>query len=174
MTREQFAKGMAWLAGVFPNSAPQPAGIEAYYAVLQDLDPEVLHAACLKYTSEPHEFFPKPGQLRQEVADMVALADAVPDPWTAWEEVNQQMRAIGSYGEPDFSHRIIRKAVDAVGGWNYLCLSENIVADRARFIEAFSSMHARANDEVRMLPQLKEMAQRLALPGRRKELTDGK
>ena len=31
-----------------------------------------------------------------------------------------------------------RRAVDAIGGWRQICFSENITADRARFLEAYS------------------------------------
>lgn len=52
-------------------------------------------------------------------------------------------------------------AVDAVGGISYLRQSADVVADRARFLQAYEAMRTREQEHARMLPEVRQVVQRL-------------
>jgi hypothetical protein len=69
------------------------------------------------------------------------------------------MRRVGYYRPcPEFSHPAIGKAVRAIGGWRYLCSSENTVSDRARFFETYERFREQAHREETMPELTKEVA----------------
>lgn len=67
-----------------------------------------------------------------------------------------------AWGFPD---PLVGKLVRAFG-WRDLCLSENAVADRARFIPAYEQEQRREREQARLTPALLEFQQehRAALP----------
>ena len=81
-----------------------------------------------------------------------------------WEKVS---RAIGHYGmyqeqaAMESFDEVTREVVKRLGFQN-ICLSENIVADRARFAEIYQAIQRRKRTEVNIgsaLPNLREMVQ---------------
>lgn len=62
----------------------------------------------------------------------------------AWGEVLEQVGRTGSYGVPEFSTELIKKAVQCVG-WRDICLSENIGVERAHFLRAYDRLIEREN-----------------------------
>ncbi|MFZ6029376.1 MAG: hypothetical protein ACOYYS_16820 [Chloroflexota bacterium] len=63
----------------------------------------------------------------------------------------------------------MRWSAQAVGlfGWRYLCLSENPVADRSHFIQAYQALRENARREGRRAQQVTEFIAALKCPGRR-------
>jgi len=57
----------------------------------------------------------------------------------------------------------IEAAVRAIGGWERLGNSDNDIADRARFIEAYNMLAKRRRDTTLMLSEVRELTKRLAM-----------
>ena len=158
MDELEFGKALAVLEDAYPRYTLEPRVVRTWYAILGDLDADLLKAAVLQIASENRPFLPAPGEVRQCAFNLVDQQSGVPTAWDAWAEVT---RRFGTHSDdrslPDFSHPLIRQAVDAVGGWRVLCMSTNAVADRARFVQAYEAMAKRERTQSRMLPQVREV-----------------
>lgn len=106
----------------------------AYFMALADIPDEVLIQAVSEHIAHSDEF-PTIAGLRR-----LALAGQYPAPGDAWGEVARQMQEVGRYRTPVFSHSVITQAVDQVGGWQALCESDNLVADRAHFLRIYEEL----------------------------------
>jgi hypothetical protein len=122
-----------------------------YVRELRDLDPEVLEVAA-RQLIRTTTFMPKVHEVL--VAVRAVVAGQQPDPGEGWIEVVESFSAVGRYGRPRWSHPLIGRAVEAIGGWRWLCDSENPVADRAQFIRAYERLAARAEREELLVPAL--------------------
>lgn len=163
--RHEFQKVMGVLAAAYPRFELQPATISAYHAVLSDLDLNLLKAATL-HLAATSKWFPAASEIRQTAFELVERESGVPDASQAWRAVMREVSRVGHSQPPDFGHAAIGEAVEAVGGWRQLCLSDNPVSERMRFIQAYEMMLQRERATMRMLPQVKEIAQKLAAPKR--------
>ena len=62
----------------------------------------------------------------------------------------------------DWSHPLIQRAIDGVGGWQALKDPQaNAAADRARFLEAFTVYAARERRDRDMLPCVRQAVERI-------------
>lgn len=168
------------LGGIWPDQGPRDeTGIEAYVEALIDLDPILLESAVLQVITTS-KFYPKPAEIREAAIDLEFKAEGLPDPYEAWEMVMTAVR--GGAGHPlvGGDHRaqvpqVVAKAVRYIGGWTQLAMSDNTVADRARFIDAYREVLKREDHDRRMLPKVREhvkaLADDLRIDGR-KALTD--
>lgn len=122
---------------------------DLYPMALADIDDNLLRAAALRHVDESN-WFPKISELRKAAA-RIAQPEAL-DPAEAWGQV---VKAIPIYGAtiagadgpgiPPFDDPLTAAVVRQFG-WNNLCWSENPVADRARFIEAYERQAQRAQE----------------------------
>ena len=160
--RMEFMKILAALAALWPRFKLETATIDAYYAILGDLNARLLEAATLQIGSEARPFFPAAGELRQCAFDLLDRQAGIPTAWDAWAEVSKRFGTHGHASLPEFSHPLIKRTVDGVGGWRELCMSTNNVADRARFVQAYEALARRERMQFRMLPEVHEVIKRLA------------
>jgi hypothetical protein len=136
---------------------------KAYIATLADIDGELLKAATLRYIeNNQYPRIATPGELRQYAAEIVTQAQGLPAGAEAWGEVMKQLRDVGSWGAPSWSSPMIAAAVQDVGGWMYLCMTENVTADRARFIAAYDERMKRRTQDMMQLPASTRYQERLA------------
>lgn len=105
-----------------------------YFMALADIPDAALIRAVSEHVAHEDDF-PTIAQLRR-----LALGDNYPSPGDAWGEVMRQMREVGGYRSPDFSHVLIGQAVEHIGGWQALCKSDNLVADRAHFLRLYGEL----------------------------------
>lgn len=151
-TEREVASIVAIIGAAYPNFNATEMTIEVYFRTLSDLDFELLKTAALHAIAEPgRKFAPSVGELRGAVSEILQRASGMPSSFEAWEEFLQQVRAVGHTGIPQFSHPLVTKTVRVLG-WRDLCLSENQVADRARFVQAYEQFVERANRDMSMLP----------------------
>ena len=68
----------------------------------------------------------------------------------------------------------LAKCVDAVGGWRALRMSDNTVADRSQFVRVYDAIAAREREDRLMLPEVRELAKRLAGRVEAEALPEGK
>jgi len=160
-TEKAVIQVMGALAAAYPSFALTDATIAVYSRVLFDLPDELLQTAALDAISKCR-FFPSVSELRDAALAIRTNSMAQISAFEAWDEVCRLIRDQGHGSTPDFSHPWIAAAVRQSGGWVRLCMSENSVADRARFLEAFADAQRRNLEAERTLPQVRELALRLA------------
>ena len=154
-TEEQTAVLVAMIGAAYPNFKATEMTLDVYYQTLKDLDYDLLKAATLHAIAQPRRAFaPSVGEIRGAVSDILQQSSHMPSSFEAWNEFLQQARAVGHMGTPEFSHPLVAKTVKVLG-WRELCLSENQVADRARFIQAYEQLAERASRDMVMLPSVK-------------------
>lgn len=162
-------KVLAFLAASYPNFKLQPETVEAYAEMLADVPPDLLKAAA-KQCVAASRFFPTVAELRDAALALMPQQSGLPTAGEAWAEVCQQIRRTGSYGKPEFSTPLIGRAVDSMGGWKMLCMSEDPMPDRAHFFRVYEALAQRATAQAKMLPEVRVLAEEL----RAKALGDGK
>jgi hypothetical protein len=189
-TKEEITKILMTLLASFPAFQPKVRAEEmrdAYHAILGDLEAERLMKAAVHLCST-QRFFPAAAELRAAYFELAERASDVPSAQDAWAEVCYRLRVkfryvegrgiqvsrlmrehawggsfeVGAPTAESWSNPLIQKAIDAIGGWVMLCHSENEVADRARFLEAYNVYLARERETVRMLPGVQQVVKRLA------------
>lgn len=139
----------------FPNWKPTADTSEVYFKLLQDIDGEELKVAVLHCLSESgRAFAPSIGEIRGAVSELRRMSYNVPSSYEAWQEVLMQFAEAGYYNTPKFSHPLIAEAVRRMG-WRQLCLSEDQIADRARFIQCYEQLTNRATKEDILLPEVR-------------------
>lgn len=66
----------------------------------------------------------------------------------AWADICAAIRKYGQYRTPKLDDDKARRAMEMIGGWRYVCLSENEMSDRARFVEAYDALADRERVDV--------------------------
>lgn len=85
------------------------------------------------------KFVPKIAEIREAVQTLVVGEKRTG--LEAWGDVMLAMRSVGHMGWPEFTDKATARVVAALG-WRDLCLTENAVSDRARFVDAYESIVA--------------------------------
>ena len=156
----EIAKLVGVMATAYPNIQASEQMIESYATLLRDLPLDVLTISVQQCMVES-EFFPTIAKLRNKVLEITA--PVAPEPLEAWGIVLKEIQRVGFYHSPTFNDPIITKAVDCIG-WQTLCSSENVVADRAHFSKVYEGLLRQAENDRRMLPaakQIREGVQRM-------------
>ena len=137
---------------------------------LADIPDDLLRAAAKTVLSEA-VFFPKVADVRAMAFRLQKDAHNVPEAEEAWGQLIRWLRATAHILCDDGVIRKkpplpdhIQKAVDAIGGLEVFGTSDNAVSDRARFIAAYERFMERAKHQATMLPEVKQLLQRAALP----------
>lgn len=189
--KKQVSELLAMLAASFPafkktfdalNDGSLREMVHAYHLALHDIDADLL-AQVVQHIISTATFFPSAGEIRSTAFRLADIGLGIPTAQDAWAEVSVMSRK-GFYKQTDggwyqvrppnvddWSHPLVQKAVDAVGGWVALRTSENPVADRARFIQAFDVYVKRYQETERMLPGVRQAVAELG-DGQR-ELSQG-
>ena len=171
-TEQVIVQVLGVLAAAFPQFNLTKETGAVYSRVLSDVPDELLQHAALDCVSKC-KWFPTVSELRDAALSIKRIGAGEPSAFEAWDEVCRLIRDQGHGSTPEFSHPWIAAAVRQSGGWMRLCMSENSVADRARFLEAFADAQRRNLEADRTLPQVRDLALRLA-SARRPELPGGK
>jgi hypothetical protein len=142
------------LGDVYPSYRLSSAAVEIYVRLLADVPGYVLEQAALEHISHS-TYFPAIAELRSAAFDILEAISPLPSDYEAWAEVQAEIRRAGHYGRPQFSHVLIEQVVGLLG-WRYLCLSENPVADRSHFIQAYGALNENQRRESRRLQAVGE------------------
>jgi hypothetical protein len=150
MTRNDVVRMLGFIAMTYPNVTISDGTPEAWYALLGDLDAEqAMFALRRLLMAQTIPSLPTPGAIRQEAA---TVADpSLPIPAEAWGEVIKQIRHIGHWGRPNFSHPLIAKAVEIMG-WRDICVSEEPDVVRGQFLKIYGTLADRQRKEA-VLPE---------------------
>lgn len=163
-TPEEILVILTRLCKAYPNFALLPPTADEYTEMLADIPASILLAAAHEHVSRK-AFFPTISELRDAAFGLIEAAQELPDPYQAWAEVKQAMKKVGHKGAPTFSHPLIAQVVEMFD-WTDLCQSDNVVADRAHFVEAYQRRLSSFQNEQRRLPDVQQalLAYRAANP----------
>ena len=116
-TLVEVTKILTVVMGAFPSAKPLDDGnFRAYHLLLADLESELLEKAALSIASR-NTFFPSAAEIRQEAMKLQVAALGIPSKEDAWAEV---CKSFGPVGQPEWSHPVIGKAIEALGGYREL------------------------------------------------------
>lgn len=152
--------------------ADDPETIEVYYEVLKDLPAELVQAAALEYIASASAFPPTPGQIRDRAMRLTRRANKVPSAAEAWQEV-REAPADGVkrwseeteegwviYNQPYQWDSPLTEKVARNLGWPNMFWSDNLAADRARFLEAYKLQVEYSTEEATSLPEVQSYLER--------------
>ncbi len=155
-TSREVAEVLGMLSSVYPHYNLTPETIKSYAILLSDIPVDTLKAAAIQ-CARTKTFFPSVSELVSAAYDFI---DDDTTPEEAWGIVVKHMsRPMTTYHAgkklklKPLSDRIER-AVTAIGGWPVLRASENYVADRARFIDAYRGLKEREKRQATEHPQI--------------------
>ena len=137
------------LGDIYPSFHLSSSAIEVYVQMLSDIPGAILEQAALDHISRS-TFFPAIAELRQAAFNILEAANPIPTDYEAWAEVQAEIRRVGHSGKPQFKNPLAAQVVEQLG-WRYLCFSENPVADRAHFVQAYQALAERQRYSTRRL-----------------------
>jgi hypothetical protein len=153
MTRPEAARLVTVIFAACPAQSAklghdqQIAMVDAFATLLDDVPYEHANAA-VRVLLQTRPWMPSVADIRATVREL--LHGPVPPGGEQWGVV---LKAIGKYGawrtpgvDFVFDDAITAKCVEALG-WRMLCLSDNPVADRARFVEMYDKLAEQSRRE---------------------------
>lgn len=156
-----------------------PKTVAFWQKYTDDIADDLLSAASKTVITES-TFFPKVAEVRKMAFTLQKDGLNLPDAEAAWGFLLRWMRAtsyiLGKDGVARKKPPLpppIQRAVEYLGGVDEIGRSDNPVADRARFIEAYRRVMERAEHQVTMLPEVRKLVQRAALPEGLRGLIEG-
>lgn len=174
MTRDEFkilVKGMKAIYSQ-PTFIPDQDAFNMWFALIGDLPYEVCNVSIQKYMLT-NKFPPTVAEIREIAANVVGG-----DPMTwgeSWERALNAVRRFGSYNKAaalDSLDPLTRKCVDSIG-YMQLCMSENIMVERAHFQKIFEIYAKREQTERQMPLGLQEAISRLQIKSMDEKLRIG-
>jgi hypothetical protein len=135
---------VAIIAAAFPSNRFTEKTCQIYETMLADLDRELAHRAVSRLVCT-HRFPPTVAEIRAAATDLLLGGTRLGG--DAWGDVGEAVRRFGRYQTPIFDDPIVADCVRQLG-WLSICDSTNDVADRARFIELYEGLAARARDNI--------------------------
>lgn len=154
------------------GSAEMDALVKAWHMVIGHLEPDVLSGA-LRAAVTRTQFFPTPSLVLECAVELTSAPKRTG--LDAWGDVKRAIAEHGSYHPPNgvsvlavggyawtFEDALVGKVVAALG-WRTLCMSENEMADRARFVDAYEQEQRRSGERERLTPDL------IAFQGRKQQ-----
>ena len=120
------------------NFLPDDDAINVWYALLKDIPYEILNIAIQKYMQK-EKFPPTVAELREIASEIV---NGETKDWSdGWEQVLSAIRKYGMYRETEAIEsmdEITQMCVKRLGFQN-ICTSDNIAADRANFRQIYQT-----------------------------------
>jgi hypothetical protein len=148
-TFETITKVLAVISAAYPNFDLKPETVKVYLKLLADLPDELLEEASLLHIAQS-TYFPTVAELRAAAFELLESQNPHPNGVEAWGEVEDQIHRVGYTGQPVFQHPLTAQLVSAMG-WQNLCRSENLVADRAHFLTAYEQLCSRERSQMRLM-----------------------
>ena len=166
MDRDEFKVLVKGMRAVYaqPTFIPDQDAFNMWFALIGDLSYEVCSVAIKKYMLT-NKFPPTVAEIREMAAEIVSG-----DPLTwgeSWERALNAVRRYGSYNKKealDSLDPLTRKCVDNIG-YMELCMSENIMVERAHFQKIFEIYSKRQQTEKQMPLALQQAISKLQLKG---------
>lgn len=134
MNEKEFLAISSVIKAAYPNQGIMPSkeSLDVWYGMLKDLDYVPVRNAVQEIIATS-KYAPSIAEIREKATQRVT--EQVPEWGDAWEEVLKAIRRYGYMQELDALNsmsEITRRCVKRLG-WQNICMSENITADRANF-----------------------------------------
>lgn len=147
MNKQDILKAVAPLQLAY-NASLDDNRLRLYVEMLSDIPPSILEASVKKLIMT-NKFLPSIAEIREVAYDIKGIISgtAAPDESEAWGEVIKEIRSVGYYGKPTFSHEAITAAVNNIG-WQDICMTTNDGMNtlRAQFRRAYQLAAQRQKD----------------------------
>ena len=137
-TQIEILRVLKILGDVYPTYRLSSSAVEIYVRLLADVPGPILEQGALEHISRS-SFFPSIAEIRQAAFNLSDAINPIPSEYDAWSDVQSQTQCIGHEGQPQFENPVTTRVVQQLG-WRQLCLSENPIADRAHFIQAYREL----------------------------------
>lgn len=156
MDKKEFSKFAMALKTYYPreNLLPNQQAMELWYMELQDIPYNIASATLRQYVNTS-KWSPTIADIR-EFATRVRLGET-PDWGEGWKAVQNAIRHYGIYRIPealasldDLTRQVVQRL-----GFQELCVSENVVADRARFKDIYEQLADRKKKETQLPASLR-------------------
>ena len=141
MYKKEFATFAAALKTYYPkeNLLPNPQAMELWYRQLQDIPYQIAELTLNKWVAT-NKWSPTIADIREQAA---AIKNGDKPLWSdGWEEVLRAISKYGMYREAEALQSMTettRKAVKRMG-FKTICMSDNVMADRANFRMIFEQI----------------------------------
>ena len=152
MTRQEFATFAMALKTYYPRETllPNQAAMELWFRELEDIPYKVAEASLRKWVAT-NKWSPSIAEIR-EISATIQYGEQMT--WgEAWEKALNAVRRFGSYNKQaalDSLDPLTRKCVENIGYLD-LCMSENIMVERAHFQKIFE-VYAKRDQTDKRLP----------------------
>ena len=166
MTKQEFATFAMALRTYFPREQllPNQQAMELWFRELCDIPFNVAEMALRKWVSM-NKWSPSIAELREITSGIV---NGEPMAWgESWEKALNAVRKYGSYNKGaalESLDPLTRKCVESIG-YMELCMSENIMVERAHYQKVFEVYSKREQTDKRMAGTLLEAISHLQLNG---------
>lgn len=159
MNKKEFAVFAAALRTYYPkeNVLPNDKAMDLWFKELCDIPQQVADASLRKWVAT-NKWSPTIADIR-ETAISIQFGDVL-DWGEAWEHVYTSCQRYGRNRASEVMESfddITREAVKQIGGFTYICGSENIAADRARFEKVYNSIVKRKMMDMQIANPLKQL-----------------
>ena len=148
MDKKEFSIFASALRTYYPREKllPNEPAMELWYNQLKDIPYNVAEATLNKWVAT-EKWSPSIADIRKTASEMV---NGVTDDWgKGWEQVEKAIRYYGQYREAEAladMDDLTRRTVERLGFKN-ICVSENIIADRANFRTIYEQLAQRKETE---------------------------
>jgi hypothetical protein len=166
MERDEFKKLVKGMKAVYaqPTFIPDQDAFNMWYALIGDLPYEVCAVAVKKYMLI-NKFPPTVAEIREMAANIV---NGEPLAWgESWERALNAVRKYGSYNKMEALESLdplTRKCVESIG-YMELCMSENIMVERAHYQKIFEVFSKREQTDKQIPLGLQQAISNLQLKG---------
>ena len=132
-----------------PNFLPDAEAVKIWYQLLSDIEYEAANVAIQKHIMVS-KFPPSIAEIREQTVSVTVGDKPI---WSdGWEEVLRAIRKFGMYREAEALESMTETTRQAVKrlGFKEICMSENLMADRANFRQIFEQLAEReqANKQI--------------------------
>ena len=153
MDQKEFGQFVMALRTYYPREKilPNKEAMELWFRQLEDIPYSVAEAGLQKWVAI-EKWSPSIADIRQ-MATSVTEGE-VQDWGAAWEKVQKAIRRWGSYQPQEAMESLDELSQQAVKqiGWQNLCFSENVAADRANFRLIYERLAERKKTD-RLIPE---------------------
>ena len=177
-TKKEVAQVLGLLAACYPRYQLTDDTVDAYVLMLADIPADLLKAGAIEHARQS-KWFPSVAELVGSAHDVGHHTVDALVASEAWGVVMRRLRV------PDRTwiagQEYVRRpcdenterAVKAIGGWTYLRHSEDGVADRARFIQAYQDIATQQKRRDTEHPAVTETRLSIAERTHLREISDG-
>ena len=162
MDKKEFSLFASALRTYYPREKllPNEPAMQLWYNQLKDIPYNVAEATLNKWVAT-EKWSPSIADIRKTASEMV---NGVPDDWgKGWEKVEKAIRHYGQYREAEALAEmddLTRQTVERLGFKN-ICISENIIADRANFRTIYEQLAQRKETENQIPESLKALINKM-------------